>query len=101
MTLHEALDLLTINVLKQRRALIPSGDRSTRKSDIVTAIARYLLSADLGAVWARLSELEIDAVAESVHCWGGAFDPVRFRAKYGAIPSHFEPHAYSWREQEC
>jgi len=100
MTLHEALDLLTINVLKQRRALIPSGDRSTRKSDIVTAIARYLLSADLGAVWARLSELEIDAVAESVHCWGGAFDPVRFRAKYGAIPSRFEPHAYSWREQE-
>jgi hypothetical protein len=93
MKLREALYLLTTNELKQRRSLTLIGDRSTRKSDMVEAIAGYLLTGDLGLVWERLSELEISAIAEAVHHWGGSFDPVRFRARYGKIPKHFAPQA--------
>lgn len=97
MTLSEALDLLTVPEVKQRRELAGSTDRSTRKSDMIRAIAGTLLTGDLGPLWAQLSELEVSAVAEAVHCWGGRFDPARFRAKYGALPDHFEYDPYrSW-----
>ena len=95
MNLLEALDILTANDLKQLRKLTPIADRGTRKADMVAVLARYLLSGDLRVVWERLSELEVKAIAEAVHCWDGAFDAVRFEAKYGALPSHFKSHSWS------
>ena len=64
MKVHEHLNALTVHELTQRRSLALSGDRSTRKADIVETLAHYLLSGDLGGVWARLSEIEISAIAD-------------------------------------
>ncbi|MBL8409492.1 MAG: hypothetical protein JNJ81_17040, partial [Candidatus Accumulibacter sp.] len=96
MKLHEQLNLLTVDELKQRRDLTPTGDRSTRKAEIIEALAQYLLAGDLSSVWQRLSALDIDAIAEAVHHWGGRFDPVRFRLRYGKIPEYFGRRSYSW-----
>jgi hypothetical protein len=93
MQLHQALLLLTTNDLKERRKLTPIADRSTRKDHMVAAIADVLLSGDLSVVWAQLSDLEIDAIAEAVHNWDGRFDAVRFRAKYRAVPN-LQPRDY-------
>lgn len=89
MPLRPTLELLTVNDLKQLNALIPEPTRSQRKGDLVAAIAHYLLQGDLGIVWAQLPQLDIDAVAETVHNWGGVFSPARFRARYGSLPSHY------------
>jgi hypothetical protein len=94
MTLQQALWLLTAEQLKQRRNLLSTGNRSTRKADMVEAISHELLSADLSEHWALLSELEQSAVAESVHRWGGFFDRAGFKARYGSLPNAFEPVAY-------
>ena len=95
MNLNQALYLLTTNDLKQLRNLAPIADRSTRKGDMVDALAHYLLRGDLALVWERLSELEVQAIAEAVHCWDGSFDAVRFEAKYGALPGHFQSRSWS------
>jgi hypothetical protein len=102
MTLQQALWLLTAEQLKQRRNLLLNANRSTRKAEMVEAISRELLSADLCQYWALLSELEQNAVAESVHRWGGFFDRAGFKARYGSLPSAFEPSAlsYSWLERD-
>ncbi|AUB81620.1 hypothetical protein [Candidatus Thiodictyon syntrophicum] len=94
MNLHETLEILTASDLKLLRKLTPIADRSTRKGDLVAALAHYLLSGDLGLVWGRLSELEVQAIAEAVHCWGGSFDAARFGAKYGAVPGFFQVRTY-------
>jgi hypothetical protein len=86
MKLQEAIELPTVPEVKQMRALIPLDDRSTVKAQIAAAVAGYLLSADLGPFWSRLSQIEIDAVAESLHTWGGGFDRTAFAAKYEALP---------------
>ncbi|UHD14395.1 hypothetical protein [Thiocapsa bogorovii] len=100
MTLHQALWLLTAEQLKQRRNLLLNGNRSTRKADMVEAISHELLSADLSQYWGRLSELEQNAVAESVHRWGGFFDRAGFKARYGSLPIAFEPPAYSYSRSD-
>ena len=100
MTLQQALWLLTAEQLKQRRNLLLSGNRSTRKAEMVEAIAHELLSADLSQYWGRLSELEQNALAESVHRWGGFFDRAGFKARYGSLPSLVEPVTYSYSRPE-
>lgn len=96
MTLTQTLALLTAEQLKQHRNLLLSGNRSTRKADMVEAIAHELLTADLRQYWIQLSELERSSVAESVHRWGGRFDRAGFKARYGSLPHAFEPPAYRW-----
>jgi hypothetical protein len=61
MKLQEAIERLTVPQVKKLRNLIPISDRSTIKSEIAGAIARYLLSADLGSIWEQLSEREHDS----------------------------------------
>ena len=89
MKLREALELFTVHDLKKRCTLIPVTAPSPRKADLVATIASYLLTGDLSRVWSRLSELEINAVAETVHSWDGVFDHTRFSARYGSLPQHF------------
>jgi hypothetical protein len=101
MKLQEALEFLTADQLKQRRALTGIPDRSTRKADIAVALARHLLTGDLGSIWDRLEDLEVKAIAEAVHSWHGLFDKVRFLAKYGEVPDQTEPtYYYFWRSRE-
>jgi hypothetical protein len=94
MKLHQALEVLTVNDLKNLRDLTPGAVRSQRKGDLVAAVSHYLLQGDLGLVWEFLSELELKAIAETVHSWGGVFDAARFRARYGAVPPHFTRDPY-------
>jgi len=96
MTLKEVLESLTIAELKPRRAQIPVTGPATRKADLVAAISGYLLSDTLTTPVAQLSELETSAIAEAVHNWDGYFDAVRFKAKYGALPSHFTRVRYDY-----
>jgi hypothetical protein len=95
MQLRQTLFQLTANELKARRKLAPLADRSNRKDLMVEALAGFLLSGDLGRIWSELDDLDLKAIAETVHNWGGRFDSVRFRAKCGALPSAFEPRPYS------
>ncbi|MBP9806649.1 MAG: hypothetical protein KBE22_17375 [Candidatus Accumulibacter sp.] len=94
MRVHEHLNVLTVHELTQRRSLALLGNRSTRKADIVETLAHYLLSGDLGGVWARLSEIEISAIAEAVHNWRGWFDAQRFHARYGKVPTYLGARRY-------
>ena len=55
-----------------------------------------MLSDALATPVAQLSELECSAVAVAVHNWDGYFDAVRFKAKYGALPSHFTRNRYDY-----
>ena len=96
MTLRETLDLMTVSDLKALHGPLPNTSRATRKADLIEALAAHLLSDKLKMLWEQLSELEISAVAEAVHNWGGYFDPVRFRAKYGALPGHFTRDPYDY-----
>jgi hypothetical protein len=102
MTLNDILESRTIADLKPLRAQIPVTGPSTRKADLVAAISGYLLSDQLATAVARLTELETSAVAEAVHNWDGNFDAVRFKAKYGALPSHFtrDPYDYFIRHKQ-
>ncbi|WP_295623151.1 hypothetical protein [uncultured Lamprocystis sp.] len=98
MKLREALELLTVHDLKKRCSLIPVTAPSPRKGDLVATISRYLLTGDLSPVWSGLSELEINAVAETVHSWDGVFAHARFSARYGSLPQHFGSTYSMWSE---
>ena len=98
MKLREALELFTVHDLKKRCTLIPVTAPSPRKADLVATIASYLLTGDLSRVWSRLSELEINAVAETVHTWDGIFDHARFSARYGSLPQHFGTAHSMWAD---
>jgi len=100
MQLHQALSILTSHDLKELRKLALLADRSTRKDLMVEALAGFLLTGDLALVWSDLDDLDLKAIAEAVHNWEGYFDVVRFRAKYGALPSYFRPRGYSFLRVE-
>ena len=56
-----------------------------RKGERVAAIVAALTK-DLQAVFARLSPLARNAVAETVHTWSGFFEREMFLAKYSMSP---------------
>ncbi|KJS03494.1 MAG: hypothetical protein VR65_00535 [Desulfobulbaceae bacterium BRH_c16a] len=81
----EALDAEYLtDDLKHLAALVcPTvpGKKADRIEAIVTAFAK-----DPKAIFAGLSPLAQNAVAETVHTWDGVFDSGMFRAKYSASP---------------
>jgi hypothetical protein len=85
-TVHEALDVLTIEQLKPLVALLPTAERPTRKGELVALIEQYLSGTQLRALWEQLDETQKLAVAETIHYEHGVFNAHRFRAKYGAVP---------------
>ena len=93
----ESLQSLTVDLLKQRLKLLDTSERPTRKADIAAVIRAHMLSPRCRDYFQRLDELEKKAVAEAVHAWGGDFDAVRFRAKYGKIPDYFVNRSYGYR----
>ena len=85
-TVHEALDVLTIEQLKPLVALLPTTERPTRKGELIALIEQYLSGKQLRALWEQLDETQKLAVAETIHYEHGVFNAHRFRAKYGALP---------------
>jgi hypothetical protein len=85
-TVHEALDVLTIEQLKPLVALLPTQARPTRKGELVELIEQHLAGKQLRALWEQLDETQQLAVAETIHYEHGVFNAHRFRAKYGTLP---------------
>jgi hypothetical protein len=85
-TVHEALEVLTIEQLKPLVALLPTQERPTRKGELVALIEQYLVDERLHALWERLDATQQRAVAETIYNEHGVFNAHRFEAKYGALP---------------
>src|SRR5215470_3413489 len=85
-TVHEALDVLTIERLKPLVALLPTKERPMRKGELVELLEQYLSGKQLRALWEQLDEKQKLAVAETIHYENGVFNAHRFRAKYGTLP---------------
>jgi hypothetical protein len=98
-TVHAALDLLTVDRLKQLVALLPTNKRPTRKADLAAVIEQHLVGENLRALWEQLDEKQKLAVAETIYSVDGIFNADRFRAKYGALPV-FGTKKDQWRYSE-
>jgi hypothetical protein len=85
-TVHQALDLLTVDQLKPLVALLPTKERPTRKGDLVELVEQHLSGERLRALWEQLDEQQKLAVAETIHADESVFNPARFRARYGELP---------------
>lgn len=85
-TVREALELRTVDDLKQLLALLPTTERPTRKGELVDLIVRQLSSVHLHELWPQLDELQQQAVAETIHADTPIFNAARFAAKYGQTP---------------
>jgi hypothetical protein len=85
-TVHEALNLLTVEELKPLVALLPTQERQTRKADLVELVAQHLSGAPLHALWDQLDATQKLAVAETIYADTSVFHPARFRARYGQLP---------------
>jgi hypothetical protein len=85
-TVHEALDLLTVDQLKPLVALLPTQERPTRKGDLVELVEQHLSGERLRVLWEQLDETQKLAVAETVYADESVFNPARFRARYSELP---------------
>lgn len=98
-TLAEALNLLTVDELKKRVALLPTDERPTRKADLVALMAQHLDGERLRALWERLDAMQKQAVSETIYAADGMFHAEKFQAKYGSLP-HFGTQERSWGYSE-
>jgi len=85
-TVRDALDIRTVDELKQLLYLLPTRERPTRKSDLMDAIESELLGPDLRDLFDQLDDLQRKAVAETIRSNSAVFEEDRFKAKYGALP---------------
>lgn len=85
-TVRDALDIRTVDELKQLLYLLPTRERPTRKSDLMDVIESELLGPDLRALFDQLDDLQRKAVSETIHSGSPAFEADRLKAKYGALP---------------
>ena len=81
-TVHAALDLLTVDQLKQLIALLPTKERPTRKGDAVALVEQHLSGERLRALWEQLDATQKLAVAETIYADESAFNPTRFFEPY-------------------
>ena len=90
-TVVEALLLSNAEDLKRLMNTLPvPRPRPTRKADMAKAIEGYLHGSSLRTIWETLGEHQQLAVRETLHGFGGEFDPERFKAKYGKLPKDYE-----------
>ena len=75
-TVHETLDVLTIEQLKPLVALLPTEEDRLAK-ELVALIEQYLSGKRLRALWEQLDETQKLAVAETIHYENGVFNPHR------------------------
>lgn len=95
--LRENLDRQNADDLKKLLELIPEVRlKAPRKGEVVDALVRCLLGADLLALWNRLTPVEQAAVTETAHEADGSYDPGAFHAKYRAMPAFEIQGQRSW-----
>ena len=87
MTLSDALNLMTVDQLKDLVALLPSTAKPTRKLELVTLLEHHLDGEPLHELWKRLDALQQKAVSETIYAAAGVFEAQRFAAKYGQLPN--------------
>ncbi|MEM9157105.1 MAG: hypothetical protein AAGB13_19050, partial [Cyanobacteria bacterium P01_F01_bin.33] len=85
-SLTVGLNFSTVEDLKKLLALLPVSAASTRKADLIKAIANHLLGPGIKTLWGDLDHLQQAAIAEAVHRTKGEYRPEQFLAKYGALP---------------
>jgi hypothetical protein len=85
-TLREALELLTVDNLKDLLNLLPTARRPTRKAELIAAIEECLEGEPLRKLWGSLDKTQQSAVAETLYSTGGFFETRQFMAKYGEMP---------------
>src|SRR5215475_14267504 len=85
-TVREALELRTVDDLKQLLSFLPVKERPTRKGDLINLIERQLAGERLRELWERLEDIQQKAVTETIYSDSPVFNATRFRAKYGAAP---------------
>jgi len=86
-SLTEALNNLTVDGLKSLMRWLPDASRIGKKSGLVEEILRNLAGDRLRTLWEELDETQRLAVAEATYAENGCFNVMRFRAKYGRLPS--------------
>jgi hypothetical protein len=84
--LRAALELLTVDKLKELLNLLPSGTKATRKADLIAVVEHGLSGEKLKALWEKLDETQKLAVAETIYSADGYFNASRFKVKYGVLP---------------
>ncbi|MEO1134571.1 MAG: hypothetical protein AAFX40_17955, partial [Cyanobacteria bacterium J06639_1] len=93
-SLTVGLNFSTVEDLKKLLALLPVSAASTRKADLIKAIANYLLGSGIKTLWGDLDDLQQAAIAEAVHLTKGEYRPEQFQAKYGALPEWRDRSSY-------
>src|SRR5437868_2419850 len=86
-TLHELLDKLNVNTLKELLTYLPEASKVGRKELLIGAILQEMSGSGLQRVWEQLDPCQRLAVAEATHDGEGVFDGTRFGAKYGQQPA--------------
>jgi len=99
-SLRTTLDRSNVDDLKRLVALLPGvAMKAPRKSELIEALARFLLSGEVVHLWRQLKTLEQAAVAEAVHSNDGVLNASAFHAKYGAIPKFEVEGQHRWRKE--
>ncbi len=86
LSLADALNILTVDDIRPRVALLKTSEEPKRKADFVAVIEKHLEGERLKALWERLDDLQQKAVSEAIHSSDGVFDRAQFQAKYGDLP---------------
>lgn len=87
LTISEALELRTVDELKELAGLLPRGNKPARKDDLMNAIERHLSGDSLRTLWNQLDNTQQLAVAETIYSDSPVFQTNRFSAKYGQLPA--------------
>jgi hypothetical protein len=94
-TLDGALFALNVDDLKWYLGVLP-GSIPTRKAELVAALKQALTDpATLRALWARLTPVQQQVVAEVVHHLGGQYNAGLIEAKYPGSPLPKNARGYS------
>ena len=94
-TVLEALMLINADELRPMMPLLPIAKPwPTRKAEMAQAIANRLSGRRMRDAWDLLDKTQQMAVREALYNPERSFDPDRFRARYGKLPSGYKPPGY-------
>jgi hypothetical protein len=86
-TLEMALELMTVEQLKQLVGVVKADRRGSKKADQIAAIIGSVEGEGLRTLWSRLDAVQQAAVSEVVHAESPLLDLHKFHAKYGDVPN--------------